>query len=57
MNNTGWVIVDTHNNCLLFSPTEFYMFEDDTDLVIPFMYDSSRFTVFRKEEDLEELYS
>jgi len=57
MNNCGWVVVDSQGECMLFDPTEFYLFETDTDVIIPFVYDSGRYTVFRDEEMLDELYA
>ena len=56
MNNLGYVVVDHHNNVLLFDPTSFYIYEDDTEVMIPFVLDGGRFTVFKDETALEEMY-
>jgi len=56
---TGWVIVDKYNNPLLFDPTHFQVLDDEDDgsIIIPFVYDIDRFTVFKNENILEEIYT
>ena len=49
----GWIITDSHNNPLLFEPT-YFDWVDDTEIIIPLVLDSGKYTLFKNDSTLNE---